>query len=50
MGNEILLGIEAMTNHRMCISAGTGKVVIEDAATSTDYIKLSEHLRQLTRT
>lgn len=50
MGSEILLGIEAMANHRMCISTGTGNVVIEDAATSVDYVRLAENLQQLTGT
>ena len=48
MGSDILIGIEALKNHRICISAGTGNVVVEEAASSEDYIRLTENLHKLT--
>lgn len=47
MGNEILLGIEALKEHRICISPGTGNVVVEDAASTEDYRRLNESLQRL---
>lgn len=48
MGNEILIGTEALTKHRICISTGTGNVVIEDAASLENYNELSKSLQKLT--
>jgi len=47
MGNEILLGIEALKEHRVCISSGTGNVVVEDAASTEDYNRLNASLQRL---
>jgi len=47
MGNEILLGIEALKEHRVCISSGTGNVVVEDAASTEDYQRLNTTLQKL---
>jgi len=47
MGNEILIGIEALKEHRICISPGIGKVVVEDAASTEDFKRLSESLQRL---
>ena len=48
MGSDILLGIEALKNHRICISTGTGNVVVEEAASTEDYRRLTESLHKLT--
>jgi len=48
MGSDILIGIEALKNHRICISAGTGNVVVEEAASTEDYKRLTESLHKLT--
>ena len=48
MGSEILVGMEALREHRICISSGTGKVVVEDAASAEDYRRLAENLQRLT--
>jgi len=48
MGSEILIGMEALKEHRICISSGTGKVVVEDAASAADYRRLTESLQRLT--
>lgn len=48
MGSDILIGIEALKNHRVCISTGTGNVVVEEAATTEDYKRLTENLHKLT--
>lgn len=48
MGSDILLGIEALKNHRICISTGTGNVVVEEAASTEDYKRLTESLHKLT--
>ena len=48
MGSDILLGIEALKNHRICISTGTGNVVVEEAASTTDLRRLTESLQRLT--
>jgi len=47
MGSEILIGMEALKNHRICISPGTGNVVVEDAASIEDYRRLNESLQRL---
>lgn len=48
MGSDILLGIEALKDHRVCISAGTGSVIVEDAASTEDYQRLTQSLNKLT--
>lgn len=48
MGSEILIGMEALKEHRICISSGTGTVVVEDAASTDDYRRLTESLQRLT--
>lgn len=48
MGSDILIGIEALSNHRICISTGTGNVVVEEAATTEDYKRLTVNLQKLT--
>ena len=48
MGSDILIGIEALKNHKICISAGTGNVVVEEAATTEDYKRLTVNLQKLT--
>lgn len=48
MGSDILIGIEALSNHRICISTGTGNVVVEEAATTEDYKRLTTNLHKLT--
>ena len=50
LGSEILIGMEALKEHRICISPGTGKVVVEDAASMDDYRRLTESLQKLTGT
>lgn len=48
MGSDILLGVEAIKNHRICISTGTGQVVVEDAVSTERYNQLTESLHKLT--
>lgn len=48
MGSDILIGMEALKDHRICISAGTSKVVVESAASTDDYRRLTENLQKLT--
>jgi len=47
LGSEILIGMEALKDHRICISPGTGQVIVESAASTDDYRRLSESLQRL---